>query len=317
MSTARKNKWFRILWSFLVAFALLNVVAAFHAYKFTHFSNGHIEKTKDPTSLGTVEKISILVFGVSNPRPENTVVPLREFETIQLQSNKSIECWHFRIKNSKGTVVLFHGYGGEKSAMLDKSDVFLNLGYNTLLVDFMGSGGSEGNQTTVGYQEAQQVITCYDYLKKTGETKTYLFGTSMGAVAILKAIHDSKIEPNGIILECPFGSMYQTVCARFNTMKAPSFPMAGLLVFWGGVQNGFWAFDHNPTAYAKQVNCPSLLLFGARDEKVSRAEIEEIFQNLEGDKNLKIYPEAGHENYLAKYRAKWTQDVLTFLNEHD
>lgn len=70
------------------------------------------------------------------------------------------------------------------------------------------------------------------------------------------------------MIECPFGSMYKTVCARFKTMNAPTFPMAGLLVFWGGMQNNFWAFEHNPTEYAKNINCA--LHFYFMEQKVGK-----------------------------------------------
>jgi pimeloyl-ACP methyl ester carboxylesterase len=136
----------------------------------------------------------------------------------------------------------------------------------------------------------------------------------MGAVAIMKAIKDYDLKPKGIIIECPFGTMQQTVEARFKNMNVPTFPMTGLLVFWGGLQHGFWAFHHNPTDYAKQVTCPTLLLFGEQDKNVSRQEIEDIFANLPGQKQLKTYELAGHENYLNKYRTQWTQDVVNFLN---
>ena len=290
----------------------MNVVAIFHSYKFTHFADRKTEKTKDPGELTTGQKISTLLFGVSNPRPENTCVPAI-YQTIKLQSNKEIECWSIRVKKAKGTVILFHGFSGQKASMLDKAAVFQGLGYNTLLHDFMGSGGSEGNQTTVGFLEAEQVKTCVDYLTKKGEKNIFLFGTSMGAVAIMKAIHDFDLNPKKIIIECPFGSMYKTVCARFKTMNAPTFPMAGLLVFWGGIQNGFWAFGHNPTAYAKKISCPTLLLYGKQDTKVSKAEIDEIFTNLAGQKHLRIYQNAGHENYLIKYKAAWTKDISLFM----
>lgn len=309
-----KSKWIkRSLWTLATIFVLMNIVAVFHSYKFTHFADSKTEKTKNPTQLTTVQKIKTLIFGVSNPRPENTSVPTANYETIKLNSNKEIECWSIKTENPKGTVILFHGFSADKSSMLDKADVFRELGYNTLLVDFMGSGGSEGSQTTIGFLEAEQVKTCYDYLTESGEKNIYLFGTSMGAVAIMKSISDNEISPKGIIIECPFGSMYKTVCARFKTMNAPTFPMAGLLVFWGGLQNRFWAFGHNPTEYAKHINCPTLLLYGAQDEKVSREEIDEIFTNLDGQKNLKIYQNAGHENYLTKYKSEWTQDIQQFL----
>jgi uncharacterized protein len=107
--------------------------------------------------------------------------------------------------------------------------------------------------------------------------------------------------------------MYETVCARFKTMHAPTFPMAGLLVFWGGLQNGFWAFGHNATEYAKNITCPTLLLYGQLEDKVSKAEIDEIFTNLAGPKVLKCYPNAGHENYLTQYKFEWTTDIMQFL----
>jgi uncharacterized protein len=311
---ARKNKNVkRFIWILIIGFILLNAVASFHAYKFSHFSNIPLEKTKDPRKLSTLNKIKTLFFGIDNPRPTNTLPKSNNYKTVKLESNKEIEGWIFKSENAKGTVILFHGFGGQKSSMLDKSEVFLKLGYNTMLVDFMGSGGSDGNQTTIGFKEADEVKTCYDYLKENGEEKIYLFGTSMGAVAILKAINDYSISPDAVIIECPFGSMYQTVCARFKAMNVPTFPMAGLLVFWGGVENGYWAFSFKPSEYAKNVKCPTLLLYGEKDERVSRQEINDIYSNLNCIKELKTFPNAGHENYLIKYQSEWSNDIEDFL----
>jgi uncharacterized protein len=188
------------------------------------------------------------------------------------------------------------------------------MGYSTLLVDFMGSGGSEGNQTTIGFKEAEEVKTAFEYLKQKGETNIYLFGTSMGAVAIMKAVSDYQLNTAGIIIECPFGSMYQTTCERFKNMSLPAFPMAGLLVFWGGLQNGYCALRHKPTEYAKNIKCPALLLYGLKDKNVSVEETKDIYKNLKGRKELKTYELAGHENYLIKYKQQWIQDIQTFLN---
>lgn len=292
----------------------MNVLAVFHSYKFTHFVDSKTAKTKDPKKLTIGQKISTLIFGVNNPRPTYEKTPSADFETVNLNINKKIECWNINVTNPKGTVILFHGFSGQKSSILDKAEVFRGLGYNTFLVDFMGSGGSDGNKTTIGFLEAEQVKTCFEYLTEKGEKSIYLFGTSMGSVAIMKAINDFDIKPKGIIIECPFGSMYKTVCVRFKTMNTPTFPMAGLLVFWGGLQNGFWAFGHNPTEYAKKISCPTLLMYGQKDEKVSKEEIEEIFANLAGQKELKIYKNAGHENYLTKYKDEWTKDIAKFVS---
>lgn len=64
--------------------------------------------------------------------------------------------------------------------MLDKAEIFNQLGYSAFLVDFMGSGGSEGNQTTIGFLEAEQVKVSFNYIKQSGEHNIFIYGTSMG-----------------------------------------------------------------------------------------------------------------------------------------
>jgi uncharacterized protein len=299
----------------LIIFLLMNVVAIFHSYRFTHFSTTAAPKTKNPEQLSFTQKLNALCFGVNNPRPINQTLPTTKYETIQLQSNKKIECWYVpfsqSIDSAKGTIIIFHGFSGQKASMLDKAKLFDAMQYNCLLVDFMGSGGSEGSITTIGFHEAKQVRTAYDFIKAKGEKNIYLFGTSMGAAAIMKCMADEPLQPKGILLECPFGTMY--VAARFRNMNVPVFPMAHLLVFWGGVQNNFWAYKHNPTDYAASIQCPTLLMYGADDKNVSRQETESIFANLGGAKTKVIFENTGHENYLVNNKPQWTNEVTRFL----
>ena len=312
MEIKRKIIIKKFIRSVIVIFLLMNVIAAFHAWKFTHFSTSDVKALK-PEALSMAAKLKAIAFGVDLPRPENTALPSQPFETVKIEGEKMLEGWHVKRPESQGTVVIFHGFKGEKSGMLDKSDEFLKMGYNTLLVDFRGSGGSEGNQTTIGFDEAEDVKASFDFLKKSGEENILLFGTSMGAVAVMKAIQDFSLEPRALILECPFGTMYETTCARFRAMGVPPFPMAGLLMFWGGLENGFWAFSHKPEEYARAVDCPTLLLWGEQDATVSSTETDIIFENLQGPKTLKTYPMAGHENYLLKYQEKWVENVFNFI----
>ncbi|RYD98168.1 MAG: alpha/beta fold hydrolase [Sphingobacteriales bacterium] len=261
----------------------------------------------------------MLTMGVNNPRPRIKHPAPETFRVIRLQSNYAIECWYSGKADTtrndpeeKGAVAIFHGYGAEKSGMLDKAVIFDSLGYDVLLVDFMGCGGSEGNKTSIGFHEAEQVKTAFEFLAQKGYQKIYLHGTSMGAAAIMKAIQDHQLQASGLILECPFNTMYETVAARFDHMRLPRFPMAGLLVFWGGIQNNFWAFDHNPETYAASIKVPVLLMVGGQDKNVSLAATRSIYHNLQGAKQLSIYPLAGHENYLNQYRAAWIHDVAIF-----
>ena len=302
----------RIAGATLVVFVLLNVVVTFHAYKFTHFTSNEV-KRRDDTRLTGGEKLKTILLGVENSRPADLDFPSQKYETVYLQSNVKLQCWSLKADSAKGTVIIFHGYRASKSAMIDRSDEFLKLGYNTLLVDFMGSGGSEGNSTTIGYKEAEEVKTAFDYVASKGEKSIYLFGTSMGAAAVMKAVNDYQLPATGLFLECPFGTMLKTVGVRVKLMGLHEFPIAYLLMFWGGLENGFWAFSHNPEEYAKGIKLPVLLMYGEVDNRVSRQETDNIFENLSGQKMLKTFPLSGHEDYLLKYKDLWISDVTDFL----
>lgn len=299
-------------WTLLIFFLALNAFACFHAYKFTHFTTDDVQRT-NPGRLSVLGKLKVVVAGVDNPRPVNRRTPGRSYQTIRLQSHETLEAWMIRTPGAKGTVALFHGYGAAKSRMLERAEVLLGQGYNTLLVDFMGSGGSGGNATTIGYKEAQDVKAAWDYLSGHGEQNIYLLGTSLGAAAILKALKDNSVQPKGVILEAPFSTLYEAACARFRAVNAPAFPMAGLVVFWGGVINGFWGFGHQPVEYAKSARVPVLLIYGEKDGRVARKEIDEIYHNLPGPKKLVTFPEAGHVNYLSQYSREWTAAVAEFI----
>jgi uncharacterized protein len=305
----------KIVTLILLLFLGINVVAFIHAYKFTHFSSRAAERTKDPKELSPLVKTKVLLSGIDNPKPTRTATPGMNFKTIQIKSDVLLEAWHVTAPGSRGTVILFHGYSGEKSMLISRGEEFARLGFNTLLVDFMGSGGSEGEGTTIGYTESREVKDCFDYIKATGEKNIHLFGTSMGAAAIMKAMEDYVIRPSSIILECPFGSLYRTVCARFKMMGVPSFPMAGILTFWGGFQQGYWTFGHNPVEYAKSINCPTLLLYGEEDDRVSIEETQEIYKNIRTKKVLVTYPNIGHNIFTPENIEKWVRDVSSFMGE--
>ncbi|RYD90798.1 MAG: alpha/beta hydrolase, partial [Sphingobacteriales bacterium] len=271
-----------LLRGLVVIFVLANVMAFFHGRKFTHFDPDTREKPS-PEGMPFFKKIKTMFTGVSLPRPYTKKLPNRPYSTVALNSNVRIICWAMKATvPAKGTMILCHGYGGEKSDMLDRAYVCLDAGYNVLLPDFMGAEASEGNLCTIGYKEAENVKTCIDYISTHGEKNIYLLGASMGAAAIMRTCSIYALPVKALVLECPFGSMRQTVKNRFEAMQVPAFPLSDFLVFWGGAQNGFNAFSHNPEDYAKKIKLPVLLLCGGKDDRVKPEEIQHIQGIIQG-----------------------------------
>ncbi len=304
-----------LLFSITIGTILILVISFVHAYRFTHFSDSSNKKT-DPKNLTALEKFALIFTGIENPRPKDLELPATDYETFVVEGEKNLESWFVPAANPKGLVLLYHGYAGSKSQMLTRADNFEAMGYSTTIIGFRGGGNSEGDYTTVGYEESRDVISSYEfYKKKFPNQPIVLFGTSMGAVAILKTFTEADLQVGGIILEYPFATLHQSVKNRFKVMGFPSFPMSYLLTYFGGRQFGYNGFDHNPLEYAKTVNCPVLYLYGDSDDRVTYEETSGVFQNIASAKKmLHVFRGGGHEALNETFSDEWFTVCEKFLS---
>jgi alpha-beta hydrolase superfamily lysophospholipase len=301
-------------------FAALNCLAYIHAYSMTHFASA-VARTGRPEELTSLEKIEVLVTGVRLPRPQNTADPQSvglafECHRFQGDDGTTYDAWHIPCRGNRGLCILFHGYGASKSSLLPDARVWNELGYSSLLVDFRGCGGSSGSETTIGFREADDVMAACRYAEgKLVDGKPILFGRSMGAAAVLRAVDCFALQPRAIVLECPFDRLLSTARNRFHAMGLPSFPCAELLVFWGGAQHGYSGFQHNPAEYARHVQCPALLMSGERDPRVTEEQTIAVFDGLRGPKRIMLFPGVGHESCLVASPDRWKESVHRFLED--
>jgi pimeloyl-ACP methyl ester carboxylesterase len=300
-----------------------NVVAFMHAWRFTHFTDEGGMHSPNPEQLTPSHKLWVLLTGVRNPKPQNLLAPSFAVQNITIASpNGPLAAWYARPDTAapRGTVALFHGYTGSKAHLLHEAGYFRHLGYAVLLVDQTGNGNSAGSRTTIGYREADDVAAAVHYLRArqpaASPDSLILYGVSMGAVAIMRAEAELGVRADANILECPYGTMRQTVYNRFHSMNVPAFPLADMLVFWGGVQNGFWAYNLQGEEFARRIKTPTLLLWGTADPRVTRAETDAIFANLAGPKQRLDFDGSGHEPYWLKHPEAWQEVVAGFMKEH-
>jgi hypothetical protein len=301
----------------VLAFVALNVVAYLHAWSMTHFTRGGA-KTRGAERLSPFGKVAVLFTGVRVPKPANDATPADfglPFECHGFPGEAGdLHAWYVPHPSPKALVLLLHGYSGCKSSQLREAQAFHELGCATFLLDFRGSGESDGWETTVGYEEATDVVRATDYAAaRWPGVPLVLYGQSMGSAAALRAVAVHGTRPAALVLENPFDRFLSTVESRFGLMGVPAFPAARLLVFWGGVQHGIRAFDHNPVDYAARVECPVLLLHGRDDRMVTAEQAEAIFRRLPGPKRLEWFAGVGHGPLLAPAPEQWRQAVSRLL----
>ena len=318
----RRRRWWRaVLLLVVLAIVGLNGLAFVQAWGMTHFVVGG-PKTAGPEKLSRWAEAGVLLTGVRVPRPVDAATPADvglPFTVGHVASTDGVtlETWRVPADRHRAVVLMYHGYSAGKSSLVTAAAAFHDLGCDVVLVDFRGSGGSTGDTTTIGYREADDVVaTVADArrsLPRPGEP-VVVFGQSMGAAAGLRAVGDLHLPVDGLLLESPYDRLRSTAANRFRSMHLPAFPMADLLVFWGGVQQGYWAAGLNPADSAAGVRCPAVVFQGGRDARVTTAQARAVFDGLGGPKQFERFPTAGHCGFRQADPARWRRVVGTLLD---
>jgi alpha-beta hydrolase superfamily lysophospholipase len=307
------------LWALLAQFLLINISASLHAYKLTHLRSPGADTWTKPASKNIFARTWRLFSGVTLYRQALTGKPSFPVSTVLLKTknNIAVEAWYSPADSFvRGTVILFHGLMGNKGLITDEAEAFRNFGYNVMMVDVRDHGNSGGNVTTMGYREAEEVKLAYDHILQTGEKNIFLWGASLGAVEIIKAVSDYQLSPSGVIVEMPFLSLQSHLESRARVMGFPGQPFGFLTSFWIGVEQGFAGLGFRIADYAKNIHCPVLMQYGTRDQLVLQYETDEIYEAISTtNKKLVTYNDAGHGSLLKYDPATWTREVKAFLND--
>jgi len=303
----------------LAQLILINISAAFHAYKFTHYYDDDKTRDQPPSQGKPLLRTWRLMTGKKLARSPIQYYPNIPYDTVILTTvnGEKLEAWYIKADSAKGTVILFHGLGSNKGNVLGEALEFNSFGYNTMLIDIRAHGNSGGIVNSIGYNESEEVKLAYDHVSKKGEKNIVLWGMSLGAVIITKAIGQYDLRPKKIILEMPFDRLQDHLRARARISGFPGEPFGFFVTFWAGLEQGYWGYGHKTSRYVKSINCPVLLQWGTNDDYVMKEEIERIFASIGSPKKkLEIYDGARHSPLIASDQLQWDKAVTEFLDDN-
>jgi pimeloyl-ACP methyl ester carboxylesterase len=108
----------------------------------------------------------------------------------------------------KGTVLVLHGFLGNRVFVRSTAEKFAEAGYRAVLIDLRGHGDSTGRHVSFGVFESRDMVQVLDYLQKhglAGET-VGVYGTSLGAaVGILWSAIDPRVK--AVVAIAPFTNL--------------------------------------------------------------------------------------------------------------
>ncbi|GAA0500404.1 alpha/beta hydrolase [Salinibacillus aidingensis] len=107
-------------------------------------------------------------------------------------------------ESSKGTIVLVHGafeHAGRYEWLADKWE---EAGFNVICNDLPGQGRTDGLRGHIdSFDEYIEAISGWLNEAKTYRKPVFLFGHSMGGLAVIRMLEETRPDLNGVILSSP------------------------------------------------------------------------------------------------------------------
>ncbi|HSD85197.1 MAG TPA: alpha/beta fold hydrolase, partial [Anaerolineae bacterium] len=120
--------------------------------------------------------------------PNGLAFPVEEV-TFKGGDDLTLAGW-FAPPQNGATIILLHGYGGNRTAMIWHARKLVEAGYGVLLYDERASGESEGQRRSYGWEDPEDVAGALRYLSERPEVdaqRIAIAGCSIGAQIALQA----------------------------------------------------------------------------------------------------------------------------------
>ena len=229
--------------------------------------------------------------------------------------------WYIPAGNGAGptapTVVMAHGWGGNKSSMLDVAGM-LHGTYNLLLFDFRNHGQSTQAATTQGVREADDLRAMLDWLEAfKAPERVAVLGESMGgASALAEAGQDSRVA--ALVIESTHATLANAIQARLDRAGYPlSLPGSWAVLLGSLVRTGEDVTSVDPVLTIERLDeRPVLLIYGGADTSIGPNDGDELLaaaMAAGSPAQLHVCPAAGHGQSDSACSQEYAGWVLGFL----
>jgi fermentation-respiration switch protein FrsA (DUF1100 family) len=195
-----------------------------------------------------------------------------EYDDVSLRTRdgETIHAWLVHATAPRGMVILCHGNAGNIAARIERASKLVEIGFDVLLFDYRGYGGSSGKPTEEGtYVDAE---TAWEHARSRGVPPEHIvaFGESLGGAVAIELARRRKV--GAVIVEDTFTSL-----ADMGAKFYPWLPVRWLL-----------RIRYDSLAKVAGLNAPLLVIHSRDDELVPFEHGERLFHAAREPKKLLV-----------------------------
>jgi len=214
---------------------------------------------------------------------------------IPARDGGQLEVWRVEPGGqSRGTIVLAHGWGRNRDRMVPRARIFAELGFTTVMHSARDHGESSSARLVNAVMFAQDIESVIDWV----DEPVLLYGHSAGAAGAIIAAHENQARIRLLFLEASYAdtktgllNLYKWANWFFGTFFGPM-----IIFWWDLVYRG--AMDHySPINLAPDLKIPVMIIHGEKDQRFPLKFAHQLRQAF-GHDHVAMYigPGAGHSD---------------------
>ncbi|MCP8616247.1 alpha/beta hydrolase [Salirhabdus salicampi] len=243
------------------------------------------------------------------------------YHDVSFMSNDqstTLKGWYIKSDAPKATIIFSHGYLGNRTKYpnrsLDLAKFYRNNGFDILMFDYRNCGASEGNKSTVGIHEQDDLIGAIDFVKEHNpHTNIVLIGWSTGGSSAIMAAKERNVDV--IITDSAFHNLEDYLIENLTKWtKLPSFINPFIMLTFPLVCNGLHPRMSKPIHALKHIDCPIFFIHSEKDSTIPHNCTMKMFDKYNGIKKLWITRKGDHvKNHLSN--REYCKTTLSFINK--
>lgn len=235
------------------------------------------------------------------------------------RSGSTIHGWLAKGRPGAGAVLLLHGMGGNRTAMLGRARFLHQKGFTVLAPDFQAHGESPGRHITFGELESLDARAALAFLRENAPGERIgIIGVSMGGAASL--VGPTPVDADALVLESVYPTFRDAVADRIHVWLGPlgflGSAVTPALIRIVAPRIGVDPKQLRPIDAIAKVDEPLLVIAGTEDQYTKIAETRALFARATAPKELWVVPGAAHEDLHLFAPAEYERRVGQFLIEH-
>lgn len=250
----------------------------------------------------------------------------KQWQDVMLTSRYGYPLLATYIPNAKPTnrtLIFLHGFTESRLSGLYYLGIYLDAGFNLLLIDSRAHGDSGGGAVTWGVYEKYDLDQWVDWVRERFPGGTIgVHGISMGAATGLMhaQLNESKRRVSFYISDSAY-SDFETLMnweleQRKNSVK-PMLPPKILLLYANAaayLNDRFTFYQASPVRAVGRVTTPILYLHGEADRLIPVSMACELYNATKGPRQIRIFPKAGHAAGVFEDWAEYNEIIRNFID---